>query len=143
MAKQVKKLQTKGRKPPKVVDWGKKITVPGEAVDLKTLVTGYKAGAFPMAQPGVNFDLDLKDFTEDHFDLPDVDQFRRMDIIDQQQVLANLDGLKRGIDSKIATAKQQLEAEYKVQTGDDAPVVTPGVDPKKKHDMDDSKPAAE
>ena len=99
---------------PPVVDWGKSKVVKGESVDLQKIVTGYSAGYQPHAHQDVTFEeISLQDMTEDQFDLPDVEQFKRLDVVEQVQVRSNLQAMQNAFNAKFEEHKNAYQANAK------------------------------
>lgn len=113
---------------PTFKEWGKSKVVKGEGVDLQKIVTGYSAGYQPMAHQEVDFQtIDLQDITEDQFDLPDIEQFQRLDVVEQVQVRSNLQIMQNALNGKMDTLKQQYAQKAK-------PVADPIPEPPKKEE---------
>lgn len=94
-------------------DPGKKITVPGEAVDTRDLYRAYQNGALLERREPLNLDINLNEMLEDQFDLIDVEQYQRMEPWDRLRVRQDLNDLTQALKAKLEQAKlayRQAEA---------------------------------
>ena len=87
-------------------------TVQGEVLPLSSMLTD---SGIPYAQDAVKPDLyfheDLSEMTEDQYDFPDGSKFAKLDPVDQDQAIVNIQGLADHFARLVAERKAIYEAE--------------------------------
>jgi hypothetical protein len=104
------------------VELGKKMTIPGQAQDIKDLVQAYVSGfPLPLAKDEINLNVDISELTEDMFDFPDLEQYARLDPVEQFQVKNNLNQFIHHITSEFNNLKGKYDNQDEVQASDNNP----------------------
>jgi beta-xylosidase len=91
-------------------DVGKSMTVQGEALSVKDLFRAHANGfPLPSARQELVIDLPLEELTEDTFDMPDLEEFRRLDPTERAMARNNLAALGQALKDKVAKRKADYD----------------------------------
>lgn len=122
MATKYRRLQATRPKPAKRT-WKKSLTIQGQAPSLKDVFSQHANGfPLPMARQEIHLGLELNDFLEDQYDIPNPEKIQSMDRNEKQQLMENLRSLQSTLNTKLETAVTHVQS---VQEPEPTPAPAP------------------